>query len=127
MTDAPVNVRAYGAKGDGTTDDRAAFNLALVAAAGKTLYVPAGSYRVSAGLTVSNRTRIVGDGPTASLINYRPTVTSDNQLFDFDNVFTAPLHGFKDTDDYWSRGSAKPHLRRIRIPCLLYTSDAADD
>jgi uncharacterized protein len=40
-------------------------------------------------------------------------------LYDFDNVFTAPLHGFRDTEDYWARASAKPHLRRIRIPALL--------
>jgi len=40
-------------------------------------------------------------------------------LYEFDNVFTAPLHGFRDTDDYWSRGSAKPHLHRIRIPALV--------
>jgi predicted alpha/beta-fold hydrolase len=40
-------------------------------------------------------------------------------LYEFDNVFTAPLHGFKNTDDYWSRASAKPHLRRIRLPALL--------
>lgn len=40
-------------------------------------------------------------------------------LYAFDNVFTAPLHGFAGTDDYWSRGSAKPHLARIRIPALV--------
>ena len=40
-------------------------------------------------------------------------------LYEFDNVFTAPLHGFKNTDDYWFRASAKPHLRRIRLPALL--------
>ena len=40
-------------------------------------------------------------------------------LYDFDNVFTAPLHGYRDTDDYWARGSAKPHLDRIRIPALV--------
>jgi predicted alpha/beta-fold hydrolase len=40
-------------------------------------------------------------------------------LHDFDNVFTAPLHGFRDTEDYWQRASAKPHLRRIRIPALV--------
>lgn len=40
-------------------------------------------------------------------------------LYEFDNVFTAPLHGFKSTEDYWSRASAKPHLNRIRIPALL--------
>ena len=40
-------------------------------------------------------------------------------LYEFDNIFTAPLHGFRDTDDYWARGSAKPHLHRIRIPALV--------
>lgn len=40
-------------------------------------------------------------------------------LYEFDNVFTAPLHGFKSTDDYWTRASAKPHLHRIRIPALV--------
>ena len=40
-------------------------------------------------------------------------------LYAFDNIFTAPLHGFKDTDDYWSRASAKPHLDQIHIPALV--------
>ena len=40
-------------------------------------------------------------------------------LYEFDNVFTAPLHGFRNTDDYWARASAKPHLQQIRIPALL--------
>ena len=40
-------------------------------------------------------------------------------LYEFDDVFTAPLHGFKNTEDYWARASAKPHLPRIRIPALL--------
>lgn len=40
-------------------------------------------------------------------------------LYAFDNVFTAPLHGFKDTDDYWSRASAKPGLGHIQIPALV--------
>ena len=39
-------------------------------------------------------------------------------LYAFDNVVTAPLHGFKNTDDYWTRASAKPHLRRIVVPAL---------
>ena len=40
-------------------------------------------------------------------------------LYEFDNVFTAPLHGFRDTDDYWSRGSAKPRLAEIGLPALV--------
>ena len=40
-------------------------------------------------------------------------------LYEFDNLFTAPLHGFRNTDDYWARASAKPHLHRIRVPALV--------
>jgi predicted alpha/beta-fold hydrolase len=40
-------------------------------------------------------------------------------LYEFDQVFTAPLHGFKNTDDYWARASAKPGLSRVQIPALL--------
>ncbi|CAG1017822.1 hypothetical protein BURC_02519 [Burkholderiaceae bacterium] len=49
----------------------------------------------------------------------RERLLQARDLYEFDNIFTAPLHGFKNTDDYWSRGSAKPHLHRIRIPALV--------
>ena len=49
----------------------------------------------------------------------RERLLAVRDLHDFDNVFTAPLHGYRDTDDYWSRASAKPHLREICIPALL--------
>jgi predicted alpha/beta-fold hydrolase len=49
----------------------------------------------------------------------RERLLAARDLYDFDNVFTAPLHGFRDTEDYWARGSAKPHLHRIRIPALV--------
>ena len=37
----------------------------------------------------------------------------------FDGIVTAPLHGFRDTDDYWSRASSAPWLERIRVPTLM--------
>jgi predicted alpha/beta-fold hydrolase len=40
-------------------------------------------------------------------------------LYEFDNVFTAPLHGFQNTEDYWKRGSAKPQLAAIKVPALV--------
>jgi uncharacterized protein len=40
-------------------------------------------------------------------------------LYQFDDVFTAPVHGFRDADDYYARASAKPYLSRIRIPALV--------
>jgi len=49
----------------------------------------------------------------------REKLLAARDLYAFDDVFTAPLHGFKGTDDYWSRGSAKPHLPLIRIPALV--------
>ena len=40
-------------------------------------------------------------------------------LREFDDVFTAPLHGFRDAADYYARGSAKARLGDIRIPALV--------
>ena len=49
----------------------------------------------------------------------RERLMAARDLYEFDNLFTAPLHGFKNTDDYWLRASAKPHLARIRVPALV--------
>jgi uncharacterized protein len=40
-------------------------------------------------------------------------------LREFDDVVTAPLHGFRDTNDYWTRASSKPWLGRIAVRTLL--------
>jgi predicted alpha/beta-fold hydrolase len=44
---------------------------------------------------------------------------------EFDDRFTAPLHGFRDAEDYWARASSLPHLPRIGVPALLL--NAQDD
>jgi predicted alpha/beta-fold hydrolase len=49
----------------------------------------------------------------------RARLLAARDLREFDDVFTAPLHGFRDVDDYWTRASAKPHLARIRVPTLV--------
>lgn len=49
----------------------------------------------------------------------REALRAARDLYEFDNIFTAPLHGFKSTEDYWGRASAKPHLHQIRIPALV--------
>jgi hypothetical protein len=48
-----VDVRDYGALGDGTTDDRAAFLAAMAAAGGRPLLIPSGVYRIASDLTVT--------------------------------------------------------------------------
>ena len=40
-------------------------------------------------------------------------------LYDFDNVYTAPIHGFRSGMDYWTRCSAKPVLGNVQVPLLL--------
>lgn len=50
-SDLPINVKDYGALGDGTTNDRAAFVAAIAAvpATGGSVFVPAGEYVISGG------------------------------------------------------------------------------
>ena len=48
----------------------------------------------------------------------RDKLMACRDLYEFDNVFTAPLHGFRDTEDYWRRASAKPVMGAVAIPAL---------
>jgi hypothetical protein len=38
---------------------------------------------------------------------------------EFDDAYTAPIHGFVDAEDYWQQSSSGPHLDNITIPTLL--------
>jgi len=40
-------------------------------------------------------------------------------LREFDDLVTAPLHGFRDADDYWARAASAPWLARIEVPTLV--------
>jgi predicted alpha/beta-fold hydrolase len=42
-----------------------------------------------------------------------------NSMYAFDEVVTAPLHGFAGTQDYWTRASSKPWLKGIAVPTLV--------
>lgn len=53
------------------------------------------------------------------------TVRTARTLWEFDDRFTAPLHGFRDAADYYARASALPYLADIRVPTLLLS--AVDD
>ncbi|MDB5961358.1 MAG: alpha/beta hydrolase [Massilia sp.] len=49
----------------------------------------------------------------------RDALLAAPDLYAFDNVVTAPLHGYKNTDDYWDRASAKHVLHDITVPTLV--------
>ncbi len=42
-----------------------------------------------------------------------------DDLWEFDNRITAPLHGFDGAEDYYTKSSAKPYLKHIATPTLL--------
>lgn len=46
-------------------------------------------------------------------------VAEARDLHEFDDAYTAPLHGFADVADYWARASALPWLPGIAVPTLL--------
>ncbi|MCH9822634.1 MAG: alpha/beta fold hydrolase [Bacteroidetes bacterium] len=52
-------------------------------------------------------------------------LNSCNSFIDFDNLYTAPVHGFKDANDYWKQASSKQFLNDIALPTLLV--NALDD
>lgn len=66
-----INVRQYGATGDGTTDDTTAISNALTDAASNSMrrvYFPQGTYRTTSALTIAGDWFIFGDGPSTSII-----------------------------------------------------------
>ena len=47
------------------------------------------------------------------------TLDGLRSIWDFDDVVTAPVHGFRDAADYYARASAGRELARIRVPALV--------
>lgn len=88
-----VDVRDYGAKGDGVSDDLAAFQAADAAAAGKTLLVSPGSYYLSGSLTIDNPVQFEGTlvMPSAA----RLICVRNFDLDSYTSAFGGELAGFK--------------------------------
>ena len=84
-----VDVRDYGAKGDGVTDDSAAFDAADAAAAGRVVMVPEGDYLLQDNVTMESRVRFVGRIVQSPV--YRFIL---QQEYDYDSYFAA----FKDEE-----------------------------
>jgi uncharacterized protein len=60
--------------------------------------------------------------PIIKVENY----TKDIRNFaDFDNTYTAPLHGYKNAEDFYIKASVKPLLGKINVP--LYIIQAQND
>jgi predicted alpha/beta-fold hydrolase len=40
-------------------------------------------------------------------------------MYEFDDVVTAPLHGFRSADEYWTRSTVRPLLPEVTVPTLV--------
>lgn len=88
-----VDVRDYGAKGDGTTNDVAAFLAADAAAAGRTILVSSGTYSLPGNLTINSPIRFQGTvtQPAAN----RLILTRNFDLETYSRAFGGDVDGFK--------------------------------
>ncbi|MGR3367035.1 MAG: glycosyl hydrolase family 28-related protein [Sagittula sp.] len=80
-----VDVRDFGAQGDGVTDDTAAFAAADAAADGRRVLVSAGTYRLASSVTLANRVTFEGtlDMPVEAILS----LTKDFALPDYIDAF----------------------------------------
>ncbi|HEU5158143.1 MAG TPA: glycosyl hydrolase family 28-related protein [Streptosporangiaceae bacterium] len=90
----PYDVKAYGAAGDGITDDTAAIQAAIdaaVAAGGGVIYFPPGTYEISEAIALASDLVLQGAGMNVSVIEQ--TSTGEHGLYgaDVDRVMVRDL------------------------------------
>lgn len=94
--------------------DLASSSVAMERLLGRHIYTP---YLLNPIIKKALDNRLTPDEMTA--------LKSAKRIGDFDNVFTAPRHGFASKNDYYRRSSALPFLTDITKPTLIIT--ALDD
>lgn len=107
------NVKSYGAKGDGSTDDTAAIQAALNAGTGRTftesttttpavVYLPAGTYIITSSLTIPYYTQIVGSAISGSSSTIKAAASwSGGWMLDADPYQSSGNLGVGSTNDFY--------------------------
>ncbi|MCL7463467.1 glycoside hydrolase family 55 protein [Phaeovulum sp. NW3] len=88
-----VDVRDYGAKGDGVSNDAAAFLAADAAAGGRSILVPAGDYRINSSISIAAPIRF--EGRLVMLTAARLSLLSSFDFPTYAEAFGDELLGFK--------------------------------
>ncbi len=108
-----------------------ASQLSAAAAVSLTFSLGSTARRACEGINQLYQLRVLGSYKrTARLKGHLPEFASRlgrlnglRSIQDFDALFTAPLHGFKDTDDYYGRCSSRQFLSRIEVPFLILNAE----
>lgn len=146
ITPAVVNLQAFGVKGDGVTDDTAAFTLGLAAAAGKVLYIPPAKsgqfYKLTDALSPASNTTIMGCGLAGEIrqtVAEKATFAFTNKSnITFQSVAARGQGGYSQSwsdDNHFDRGIWATGGSGLRVlDCILqnfasaaiYTTNMAD-
>ncbi|MBD3665906.1 glycosyl hydrolase family 28-related protein [Sulfitobacter aestuariivivens] len=92
-----VDVRDYGAVGNGTTDDTAAFEAANADADGRTVYVPAGHFRLNSSVTFDTPVKFEGrvSMPASAILFLRRNYDLPSYIEAFEDEEVAFLKAFQ--------------------------------
>ncbi|MGA9865712.1 MAG: glycosyl hydrolase family 28-related protein [Acetobacteraceae bacterium] len=120
-TASVLNVRGFGAVGNGTTDDTAAFataitqvNTLLAAGTPATLYIPAGVYLINGATPLPTFTRggsLIGDGLHKTYIKLGPSYSGD--LFSWSEAWA--LNAYNGTSLSVAADQAGPAIKGLTI------------
>jgi len=88
-----VDVRDYGALGNGSTDDSVSFLAADADAQGRAILVPSGVFRLTSDVTINNRIRF--EGTVSMPVNRKLTLTRNFDLDTYGQAFGTEIEGFR--------------------------------
>lgn len=88
-----VDVRDYGALGNGSTNDSVAFLAADADAAGREILVPSGVFRLTSDVTINSRIRF--EGTVSMPENRKLTLTRNFDLDTYGQAFGSEFEGFR--------------------------------
>jgi hypothetical protein len=93
-----INVKDYGAKGDGVTDDTNSIQNALNDGMNKTVIVPSGNYVISNTLVIKKKTKLIGVGRSSTTITMKSNTGFD--MIISENFYTLTGTDAHDVDIY---------------------------
>lgn len=113
-----VNVKDFGAVGDGVTDDTAAIQAAITATTtGKSIYFPSGTYSFSSQLVFNtNKIGIQGDGSSTTFLKYTGSNTTNDIIVVGDGIsqiVNIIISGFTIYSSTSMTGGFAFHLKKI--------------